>query len=233
MLAATSSDSPFANTFLIFFRLRYSSSHLALYVAMRCSPSDSPNVSSTMGRTWRVPFPALDQLFDDGRLAELLVDELHPHLELFIVLHHRGLGDAHRRVLQQRLHDEREPQLRRPYRLLSRAKLGERGHPDLVVRENLLGERLITGDEQARRRRSGVPIAVHLQHGGERVLVPGVPAERLTPVEHELRLEGGQPVEHRRQLVGDPDHQHVVSLAISARPTSYSASSTFASTSFL
>src|SRR2546426_10869449 len=45
-----------------------------------------------------------------------------------------------------------------------------------------------------------------------RSLVPGVPAERLTPVEHELRLEGGQPVEHRRQLVGDPDHQHVVSL---------------------
>src|SRR2546426_6908361 len=43
-----------------------------------------------------------------------------------------------------------------------------------------------------------------------RSLVPGVPAERLTPVEHELRLEGGQPVQHRRQLVGDPDHQHVV-----------------------
>src|SRR3989441_9308705 len=57
ILAATSSDSPFAYTFLIFFRLRYSSSHLALYVAMRCSPSDSPNVNSTMGRTCRVWLP--------------------------------------------------------------------------------------------------------------------------------------------------------------------------------
>src|SRR2546422_9062044 len=83
-----------------------------------------------------VELPALDQLFDDGRLVELLVDELDPHPELFIVLHHRGLRDAYRRVLQERLHDQREPQLRRPYRLLSRAKLGERRHPNLVVCEN-------------------------------------------------------------------------------------------------
>src|SRR2546422_7870890 len=60
-----------------------------------------------------VELPALDQLFDDGRLVELLVDELDPHPELFIVLHHRGLRDAYRRVLQERLHDQREPQLRR------------------------------------------------------------------------------------------------------------------------
>src|SRR2546430_6767786 len=60
-----------------------------------------------------VQLPAFDQLLDDRRLVELLMNELHPHSEVLVVLHHRSLRDAHGSVLQERLHDEWKPQLRR------------------------------------------------------------------------------------------------------------------------
>src|SRR2546422_5762108 len=49
----------------------------------------------------RVQLAPLDQLLDDRSLLELLVDELHPLREIVVVLHHRGLGDADRRVLER------------------------------------------------------------------------------------------------------------------------------------
>src|SRR5213595_1409465 len=61
-------------------------------------------------------------------------------------------------------------------------------------------------------RRAGVAVAVHLQHRGQGVFVSRVAPERLAAIEDELRLERGEPLEHRLELFGHPDHEDVVSL---------------------
>jgi len=159
-----------------------------------------------------VQLSALDQLLDDRRLAELLMDELHALRQVLVILHDGRLGDPHRRVLEQRLHDQRKPQLRGAYWLLPLVTLGERRDPDPVVREDLLRERLVPGDQQGRGRGAGVAVPVHLEHGREAVLVPRVPSECLAAVEDDLRLELREALEHRLELLGDPDHQDVVPL---------------------
>ena len=127
-----------------------------------------------------------------------------------IVFDNRRLGDPDRRVLEQRLHDQREPQLRGPHQLVAVVEFSERRHADAVIGEDLLGQRFVAGDEQCGRRRSRVPIAVHVEQGGNRVLVARVLAKPLATVEHELGLEVGQLRQQWRDVVADADHEHLV-----------------------
>src|SRR5213593_2018884 len=124
---------------------------------MRCSPvSASPNVISTIGSTSSAALPMSPTYSSRPsissstirRLAELLVDELHALREARVVFHDGRLRDAHGRVLEQRLDDQREAQLRRTDGLLAGVTLGERRHANPVVRKDLLGERLVTRHEQ-------------------------------------------------------------------------------------
>src|SRR5438309_1907985 len=159
-----------------------------------------------------VQLAPLDQLLGDRRLVKLLVDEARPLGEPGVVFHHRGLRDPDRRILEQGLHDQGEPQRRRSHELRARMEYREIRHADAVEGENLLAHRLVARDEQPRRRAPGVLPPVHLQHRGHRVFVLRVPAETLAAVEDELGLERRQLIDERPEVVADPHHQHLVTV---------------------
>ena len=138
------------------------------------------------------------------------VDELDTLGQGRIVFDNGCLGDPDRRILEQRLHDERKPQLRRPHRLVALVELGECRHADAVIGQDLLGQRFIAGDQQCGRRRSRVAIGIHVEQSGDRILVARVLAKAFAAVEHELGLEVAELREQRPDVVTDADHEHIV-----------------------
>ena len=68
-----------------------------------------------------VELAAGDELLDDRVGLDAIVDEGHALLERVVVAHDRRLRDADRRVLVQRLDDQREAQIAGPLRRRRRA----------------------------------------------------------------------------------------------------------------
>ena len=157
-----------------------------------------------------VHLASLDQLLDDRRLVELRVNELDSLLQARVILHDRGLRDTDRRVLEQWLDNEWKAQLGGAHQRVAIVKLRERRHPDAVIGENLLGQRLVARDEQCGRRRPRIAIAIHIQQRSNRVLMACVLAEALAAVKHELGLKRRQLREHRPDVIADSDHEHIV-----------------------
>src|SRR5207245_805897 len=160
----------------------------------------------------RIQLRTVAQLSGDRRLVKLLVDEARALGQALVVRNHRSLRDPHRGILALRLSDQRTPQRRGPHELRARREHREVRHPDPVERQDLLAHRLVAGDEQPGRRRTGVPVAVHLHHGSHRILVLRPLAEALAAVEHQLWLELAQPVHQRADVVADSQHPDVVAL---------------------
>ena len=92
-----------------------------------------------------IDLTSLDQLLDNRRLVVFGVDELDTLRQGRIVFDNGCLGDPDRRILEQRLHDQRKPQLRRPHQLVALVELGECRHADAVIR-------FIAGNQQCGRR---------------------------------------------------------------------------------
>src|SRR6185312_7248981 len=106
--------------------------------------------------------PALDVLLDQSVGADLLVDELDTLFEPRGVLHHGGLGDAERCVLDRRFHEEREAELARDTD--ARAALEDRELRcwNAVEGEELLAERLVARQQQAARVAAGIGLTQQL-----------------------------------------------------------------------
>ncbi len=79
-----------------------------------------------------------------------------------------------------------------------------------MVGQDLLGERLVAGQEQAWRAAAGVGDVVQLQVVDDEQLVAPLAAELLEQVEHDVRLELLDPLPQRPQLVVEPQDVHVV-----------------------
>ena len=140
--------------------------HFTRSVAMRqrfsgiCA-NDISHTGSTSSRSLPmhadVQLAAVDELLDDRRGAEALVDELHALRELVLVLDDRGLRDAGRRLEEQRLDDQREPHRLRQRRLCVRsATTVKSGTRNAVVGEQLLRQRLVAREDQPARVAAGV-----------------------------------------------------------------------------
>ncbi len=138
------------------------------------------------------------------------MDELHAPRELLFVLDDGGLRDAGGRLEEERLDDEREAQPAAEPRAGAAADDQEVGHGDPVVREELLGERLVAREDEAARVAAGVGQAQQLEVAND-VLVEGRHAgERLHQVEDDVRLEGADNRPDGAQPVMEAEHAHVV-----------------------
>ena len=103
-----------------------------------------------------VDLAAFDVLLDDRRGVDALVDEGDALLELLVAVDDGRLGDADRRFLRQRFHDQRKRQPLRPPDRAPDAEDLELRHRDAVVGEQLLGQRLVARHQQAARIAAGV-----------------------------------------------------------------------------
>ena len=98
-----------------------------------------------------IELAAFDVLLGDGRRADAFVHERDPLLQLLVGVDDRGLRDADRRLLRQRLDDQREGQALGPANRPADAEDLELRHLDAVIREQLLRERLVAREQQAAR----------------------------------------------------------------------------------
>jgi hypothetical protein len=113
--------------------------------------TSSPNTISIGGSGCGLSFPhhadvklaAGDELLDDRVGLDAIVDERHPLLQRVVVAHDRRLRDADRRVFVQRLDDQREAEVAGTLRGGAARADHEVRDADSLVREHLLGQRLV------------------------------------------------------------------------------------------
>ena len=87
----------------------------------------------------------------------------------------------------------------------------ESRHPNSVVREDLLRQRLVAGQKKPARVASGVGGPLELQVTDDVRVEDRFAIELLEEIEHDVRLELLDRGPKRGQLVAQADHYHVVS----------------------
>ena len=174
---------------------------------------DRQHAAAVVAEHADVDLAALDILLGDRRGADPLVDEGDALGQRLVALHHRGLGDAHRGVLDQALDDQRQCQPRRPLDLAAHRKHREGRRRHAVVMHELLGRVLAARQHQAARIAAGVGHAQQLEIAHHAVVVDRLAVELLQQVEHHMRLEALDRVADRRQLVLDAERHHLVAAA--------------------
>jgi hypothetical protein len=76
------------------------------------------------------------------------MDEGHPFGQRIVVAYHRGPGDAHRRILVDRFHDQRKSQVAGAAAGRALLDLDEARGAHVVVVQHHLGQRLVAGQDQ-------------------------------------------------------------------------------------
>ncbi len=122
-------------------------------------------------------------------VLQAFVDEGDALGQLLVVLDHRRLRDAGGRLEEQRLHDQRKPELARQHGLAAGPHDREVRHRHAVVGEQLLRQRLVARQDQAARVAAGVGQAQQLQVADDVLIEGGDAGERLQQVEDDVRLE--------------------------------------------
>ena len=138
--------------FLVPFRLVGRNAVLGRFRLPECHLREWQHLHVVVADEPHVQFATLDQLLHDRGLMELVVNELDALREALIVFDHGRLRDTDRGILEQRFDDQRKAQFRRAHERVTLVELGEGGHTNAVVGEDLLGERLVARDEHCRGR---------------------------------------------------------------------------------
>jgi hypothetical protein len=138
------------------------------------------------------------------------VDELHALGQGFVVVDDRGLGDALGGVLGQGLDDQRELQLGRPPHALALLEDREAWAADAVEAQDLLGERLVVGQQQAARVDAGVGHVAQLQEAHHMGVVEADALEVQQQVEGDVGFELLDRLAHAGQGVRHAQDVHLV-----------------------
>ncbi len=164
-----------------------------------------------------VDLAALDVLLGDRRRADPLVNERHALGQRLVGLDHRGLGNAHRRVLVQALDDQRQAEPRRPLDLAPDREHGEGRRRHAVIVHELFRQILAARQHQAARVAAGVGHAGEFEVAHHAVVVDRLAVKLLEQVEHHMRLEALHRVADRPQLVAHAERHHLVAAAAQRR----------------
>src|ERR1035437_5897314 len=157
-----------------------------------------------------VQLAPLDELLRDGVGADPLVDEAYAFGELFVRIDDRRLCDAHRRVLDERLHDERKGQARRTLYLPPHREHRELGNANAVIEQELLRERLAARDDHAARIASRVGNLQQLEEAHDVLVEEDFAVELLQKIEHDVRFPFLDGVTDREQFVLHAERTHLV-----------------------
>src|ERR1700737_3044792 len=133
-----------------------------------------------------VELAALDVLLDEGGTAELVLDQPRPLQQLLPAVDDGAHVDAHRSAARARLDDHRERKLLTQLEIAA-LRHHERGSPDAVVADDLLGQRLVLPQMQSVRTRSGVAHLEQIEEGGDVDVLAVVAGVRLGQVENQVR----------------------------------------------
>ncbi len=103
-----------------------------------------------------VQLAAVDELLDDRRRENRVVDVLHALDQLLLVGDHGGLRNPDRRLVGERLDDHRIRELLRQHRLAVERHDREVGRRDPVIGQQLPRQRFVSRQRQAARVAAGV-----------------------------------------------------------------------------
>src|SRR5450432_2795854 len=153
-----------------------------------------------------------DELLDDRVGLDALMNESDAFLERVVARDHRGLRDANRRVLVQRLDDQREPEIAGSLNRIAAVADHEVRDPDALVGEHLLGERLVPRQHEPFGRRARIGKAQYIEYRRDRVVQRGLAAKAFRQIEDDVGRLGAQARDQLIQVVAEAEHPDLVPL---------------------
>ena len=159
---------------------------------------DRQHAAAVVAEHADVNLAALDILLGDRRRADPLVDEGDALGQRLVALHHRGLRNPHRGILDQAFDDQRQLQPRRPLDLAPHRKHREGRRRHAMIVHELLRQVLAARQHQAARIAAGVGHAQQFEIAHHALVVDRLAVEFLKQVEHHMRLEAFDRVADRR-----------------------------------
>ena len=164
-----------------------------------------------------VDLPPGDELLDQGWLVEGPEDFADRLPEAPAVMTDRIEVHPHRGVLSGGLDDQRERQLER-FQIREALHRPESGGGDASGEEELLGLVLVERQPEGQRRGAGIGEAEEVEQAGDGHLPPGIPADRLTEVEDQVRRPSAEEGDDGQGVLPHRDHRHAEALALQSCP---------------
>src|SRR5688572_14317052 len=135
-----------------------------------------------------VDLATFDVLLRYGIAIGCAMDELDSFLEFLVIVNDRRLGYAYRTLFNDRLYKQGKSKPRGARDLLALWKDTETRYGDAVVRQNLLGERLIMRKRQPSRIAARVRLSQEFEVADDVLIEERMPVELFEQVKRDVRL---------------------------------------------
>src|SRR4030095_1480925 len=157
-----------------------------------------------------VNLPTLDVLFSECVAIRRSMDELHPLLQLFVVVNHRRLRNAYRALFNHGLHEQRESQAVWAYHLLSLGKHTKAWNSYTVERQNLFRKRLVVRKRETARITAGVRLLQQFQIADNMLVEKRMSVEFFEKIKGNVRLVFFASLADDGEIALEADRIHLV-----------------------